>query len=90
MNSTTLQTKEASQHAHDFSISITAAEVPAYLLPELEAFLRDKLTAIVRDNMIWGDMRVSVDYDGRRDCGQHEREMVDVQDENGEWFATYR
>lgn len=76
-------------HTHDFSISISAADVPAYLLPELESFLRSRLAAAVAEQSFWTDVRVDVTYDGRNSCGQH-GEMVDVQDENGEWFATYR
>lgn len=57
-----------SHHFHDYSISITAADVPEYLLPELSAMLEAKLAELVRDQMVWGDLRVQVDYDGRQQC----------------------
>lgn len=55
-------------HLHDFAISISAADVPEHVIPELKALLQAKLQRVIDEQMLWADLYVDVAYDGRRDC----------------------
>lgn len=79
-------TTETTTHRHDLGITISAAEVPADLMPYLRAGLRQAIESAIEDWTKDSDLDIDddmlarlgaisidafVSYDGSRECGEH-------------------